>query len=337
MRGVRERLMKTAVRTALKRDRVARFIGRKRATGPDAALDRQVAAVLELERMMRYPALDSMTPQRARRYAEAGLSPLELDPVDMAGVVDTTVDGPAGPIAMRVYTPANASENWLVYFHGGGGVIGSIRDKDPVARYLAAATRCTVASIDYRLGPEAKHPAAIDDAVAAWRGVVARVKPGARVVVAGDSFGGYLSAHVDRRAERKPDLAVLIYPMVDLTLSAASIDRFARGYLLTRSMMHWFRGHYLHDDDDQRANSPRYWDDGDLLRRACPTIIATAGFDPLVDEGIEWADRLRAAGVTVRHRHYPSLVHGFLSLAGVVRAARAAVDELCRDVAELLR
>nr|MBA3452772.1 alpha/beta hydrolase fold domain-containing protein [Deltaproteobacteria bacterium] len=126
---------------------------------------------------------------------------------------------------------------------------------------------------------------------------------------------------------------VLIYPIVDLTLASASIDRHAEGYLLTRSMVHWFREHYLHPEQDRRHPSPWFWTD---LTGSAPAIVITAGYDPLVDEGDGYARRLAEAGVAVRHRPYPSLIHGFLSLAGQVRAARAATDQICADIVELL-
>jgi acetyl esterase len=252
----------------------------------------------------------------------------------MAEIADTTVPGDAGPISVRIYTPPRAGGDWIVYFHGGGGVIGSIRSSEPAVRYLAARTRCTVASVEYRLGPEARHPAAVDDAVAAWGAIVARAPANARIAVAGDSFGGFLSIHVDRAAARKPDLQVLIYPVIDWTMESPSIDRFASGYLLTKAMMTWFREHYLRDEADRRGASPRFFAD---VSHAGPALIVTAGFDPLVDEGIAWAGRLRAAGVTVRHRNHASLVHGFLSLGGAVRAARAATDELCDDIVDMLQ
>lgn len=319
--------MRTAVRAGMATDWFVRLAGRGRSTGQDAALDRQVAAALEFQRITRMPELDSMEPAAARKYAESGLSPTDLDPEPMAEVIDTTAAG----IPVRIFVPQDAGLDWIVYFHGGGGVIGSIAASEPVTRYLAARTRYTVASVDYRLGPEHKHPAAIDDAIAAYTALVPRAR--GRIVVAGDSFGGFLSAHVDRAAARKPDLQVLIYPLLDLTLSSPSIDRYANGYLLTKSMIHWFRGHYLHANDDQRAGSPWFWRD---VSTVAPAIIATAGFDPLVDEGNAWADRLRASGVAVRHRCHPSLVHGFLSLAGAVRAARAATDQICADIVELV-
>lgn len=318
-------------------DRFVRLVARKRAGGVDAALDRQVAAALEFQRIARLPPIDAMEPGPARRYAEGGMSPLDLDPTPMAEVVDTSVAGEAGPIAVRIFVPPDANNDWIVYFHGGGGVIGSIRGSEPVTRHLAAKTRCTVASVDYRLGPEAKHPAAIADAVAAWRALAERAPRDGCIAVAGDSFGGFLSAHVDRAAMihdlRRPDLQILIYPMLDLTMSQPSVDRYGDGYLLTKSMMLWFRAHYLASEGDQRAGSPWFWDD---LTGAAPALVVTAGYDPLVDEGTRWADRLRAAGVAVRHRCHPGLVHGFLSLAGAVRAARDATDRLCADVVDLL-
>ena len=291
--------------------------------------------MLALERLLRLPALDSFEPPRARAYAADGLAPFDVAPAPMAEVIDTAAPGPAGapPVPVRIFVPPGASRHWIVYFHGGGGVIGSIRSSEPVTRLLAARTRCTVASVGYRLGPEDRHPAAVDDALAAYAAMVARVPAGGRVAVAGDSFGGFLAAHVERAAARRPDLQVLIYPLVDLTLSSPSIDDNADGYLLTRAIMRWFRSHYLHPHDDHRAVSPRFWTD---LRGSAPAIVATAGFDPLVDEGDAWAEALAAAGVAVRHRRYPALVHGFLSLAGGVRAARRATEELFDDVRELL-
>ncbi len=312
---------------------MAALLGRKRRSGLDRDLDPQVAAVLEAQRLLRLPALDSMEPAHARRFAESGLSPLDVSATPMAEVIDTTVAGQAGDIPVRIFVPHDVGPHWIVYFHGGGGVIGSIRSSEPVTRLLAHQTGCTVASVDYRLGPEAKHPAAIQDACAAWDALMSRVPPQGRAAVAGDSFGGYLAAHVDHSAERKPDLQVLIYPLIDQTHTLPSLDRYAEGYLLTRAMVRWFGDHYMHVEDDRKASSPRFWPE---LRGAAPAIVVTAGYDPLVDEGDEHAERLAQAGVPVRHRRHPGLIHGFLSLGGGVRAARAATDELCADICELL-
>jgi len=310
-------------------------IGRGRMRGIDSDLDRQVAAVLEAQRLLRLPALDTMDPARARAFAATGLSPLDVATVPMAEVIDTTVAGRGGPIPVRIFVPPDAGRHWIMYLHGGGGVIGSIASSEPVTRLLAAQTHCVVASVGYRLGPEHRHPAAIEDACAAWDALAGRVH--GRMAVAGDSFGGFLSAHVDHHTleagGRRPDLQVLIYPTVDLTLTSPSIERHADGYLLTRSMIHWFRANYLNPTDDRRAVSPWFWP---TLRGSAPALIATAGYDPLVEEGDRYADKLRAAGTAVRLRQYPSLIHGFLSIAGGVVAAREATDELCRDIRELL-
>jgi len=329
---VKDLLLRGVTRVALAEPAI-RLLARKRRSGADTSLDRQVAGVLELQRLMKLPALDSMSPPAARRFAEEGLSPLDLPAAPMAEIIDITV----GTIPVRIYVPHGAGRNWIVYLHGGGGVIGSIRASEPATRTLAAQTRCTVASVQYRLGPEHRHPAAIEDACAAWEAIAARVPTGGKVAVAGDSFGGFLSAHVDHdsllRGKRRPDLQVLLYPIVDMTLVSPSIDRFADGYLLTRSMIHWFQANYLAPTDDRRAMSPEYWPD---LRGSAPALVVTAGFDPLVEEGDRYAERLSDAGVPVRHRRQPSLVHGFLSLAGGVRAARTAVDRICSDIVEML-
>ena len=325
--------MRTGALTALS----APFVGMLGRGRSEPGLDRQVAAVLELQRLLKLPALDSMEPQRARRFAEAGLSPLDVAPMAMAEVIDTTIAGASGPVPVRIYVPFRAGPHWIVYLHGGGGVIGSIAASDPVTRLIAAQTGCTVASVGYRLGPEDRHPAAIEDACSAWDTLVKRIPRSGKAVVAGDSFGGFLAAHVDRhamiRGTRQPDLQVLIYPIVDLTLTSPTIDSLGVGYLLTKSMMQWFRANYLRDADDRKIPSPAYWED---LTGAAPALVITAGFDPLVAEGDAHAERLRKSGVAVRHRLYPSLIHGFLSLAGGVTAARAAVDELCADVIELV-
>jgi acetyl esterase len=329
--------MRAGVRALLGPDALVRLLGRKRAEGDDAMLDRQLAAVLELQRISRLPALDSMEPVAARRFAEGGMSPLDVDPIAMAEVIDTHA---GGGIPMRIFVPHDAGPDWFVYFHGGGGVIGSIASSEPATRYLADRTKCTIASVGYRLGPEDRHPAGIEDAHVAWAAIAERAPASARIAVGGDSFGGFLTAHVEHHARtmggRRPDLQVLIYPLVDLTLTSPSIERFADGYLLTKSMIHWFRNHYLHPDDDQRAGSPWFWDDRELVG-AAPAIVATAGYDPLVDEGDAWAGRLAAQGVPVRHLREDSLVHGYLSLAGAIRTARAATDRLCAGVVEMLR
>jgi acetyl esterase len=316
-------LIAPLARAAMTRDWLVRLIARRRSEG----VDRQVAAALELARLL--PKLETMQPAHARRFAAGSLADTTLPRAEMAAITDVPVG--------RIFTPIDSTGDWIVYLHGGGGVIGSIEECEPVARYLAARTRCTVAVPAYRLAPEAKHPAAIVDACAAWHALSSMAPADGRVVVAGDSFGAFLAAHVERHARvvglRRADLQVLIYPLLDLTLQSPSVERFASGYLLTRPIMEWFRDHYSNPDDDHAANSPWYWTE---LQGTAPALIITAGFDPLVDEGIGWAERLAEAGTPVRHHHHESLIHSFLSLAGVVRAARAAVDTMCDEIVALL-
>lgn len=309
------------------------LLAKPRQHGAEAGLDRQVAAVLELQRRMKLPPLESLEPVAARRFAESGLSPLEVESEAMAQVIDAAIDA---NVRARIFVPHGAGDHWIVYFHGGGGVIGSARSSERLTRLLAAQTGCTVASIDYRLGPEHKHPAAIEDACAAWDAIAARAPARAKIVVAGDSFGGMLSVYVDRharRAARRPAAQVLFYPIVDLTMTSPGFQSHGEGYLYTRTMASYFRTHYLRDTDDRRAISPAFWVE---LDGAAPAIVITAGFDPLCPEGDAHAERLRRAGTQVIHHRHPSLVHGFVSLAGGVRAARAAVDEVCADIVRML-
>jgi acetyl esterase len=321
----------------MRSDWFVRLAGQKRSAGLDAALDRQVAAALEYQRVARLPPLESMDPVRAREFSEEQLGASELDPEPMAEITDTTLTHDRIPA--RIYVPHDASANWIVWCHGGGGVIGSIDGSERVTRYLAEHTKCTVASVGYRLGPEDKHPAAIDDACAAWEALAERMPEGARSAIGGDSFGGYLSVHVEREMRRRkgraPDAQILVYPLLDMTLTSPSIDKYAEGYLLTKSMMTWFRDHYLNNADERQTGSPWFWPDKELAG-AAPAIILTAGFDPLVDEGNAWAERLTRASVTVRHHCHESLIHGFLSLAGIVRAAKSAIDQLCVEIVETL-
>jgi acetyl esterase len=323
----------------MRSERVVRWMAKGRQSGVDAELDPQIAAICEYKRRMKLPDFDEMEVALARVYTEQQLGIAEIPPAPMAHVIDTFAGYDRVPA--RIYVPRGASDNWLVWIHGGGGVIGSLDGAESHARHIAARTKCTVASVDYRLGPEHRHPNGIDDACSAFQALCERVPAGGKVAVGGDSFGGYAAVVVEHHARtsggRRPDLQLLVYPVVDWTMSFPSTERNAHGYLLTRAMMTWFRGHYLERDDDaeRRAVSPWFWDEGEL-EGAAPAIVATAGYDPLVDEGDAWADRLRTAGVPVRHRRYAGLVHGFLSFGGVVRSARSAFDEVCADVVELL-
>jgi acetyl esterase len=222
----------------------------------------------------------------------------------------------------------------ILYFHGGGWTIGSLEAYDLPCRFFAARTGCALVAVDYRLAPEHKFPAAIDDAVAAYRWLAAEaiglgIDP-ARIVVAGDAAGGNIAtvaARLLREEARPPCLQWLIYPVTDLGMDSPSHTSCGRGFLLTHASMEWARDHYLNDPseaDDPRVSPLRAND----LAGLPPALIYTAGFDPLRDEGQAYADRLSAAGVKAIHREFESLIHGFAGMRGALQAAARAMDDM---------
>jgi acetyl esterase len=265
------------------------------------------------------------------RASQARFGPLlDLAPRALARVDDVVIPG---GIPARVYRPLDSPGlPILVYLHGGGFVLGSPDTHDGLCRTLAADAGCVVVSVDYRLAPEHPYPAAIDDALAAFRHVRAHAEDfGGRtdqVAVAGDSAGGALAALVCQRlreaGEPQPLVQALIYPCTDFRRVDPSHQHFAEGFFLTAAMLDWFYDLYLPDPGlaaDPQV-SPRLAAD---LRELAPALVLTAGFDPLRDEGQGYAAALREAGVAVEHRCHERLIHGFCSLGGVIPAARAAV------------
>ena len=283
------------------------------------------------------PRLETMSVPHARRAASATFDVFNADPVTMASVRDDHAPGPGGRVPVRVFIPREHHGGLVVYFHGGGGVIGSVANSDSFVRDLAARAGCVIASVDYRLAPEHPHPAAIDDAVAAYRWAVTQAAgwgaDPARVAVGGDSFGGFLAAWVERRGRAeglpRPRLCALIYPLLDLTCSSPSYRLFAEGFGLTLPLVHWFRRHYAPDRSTWRTASPMFLDD---VTDVAPTFLLAAGFDCLRDEGRAWEARVQAAGGQLRYRCHDGLIHGFIELTNVSRAARAAVDELADEL-----
>ncbi|HEX6456081.1 MAG TPA: alpha/beta hydrolase [Solirubrobacterales bacterium] len=258
-------------------------------------------------------------------------------PIPMQRVEELELPGPAGPIAARLFTPPGVEPPapLLVYFHGGGWVIGGLDTHDDPCRFLAAHSGARVLSVDYRLAPEHPFPAAAEDAFAAyaWAAVNAErlgADP-ARIGVGGDSAGGNLAGAVCMMARDSgapsPAMQLLIYPVTETAGTAASRRTFAEGFLLTRGDMDWFEQRYLPPQVDR--NDPRVA----LLEAADfsglpPAYVATAGFDPLRDEGEELARRLREAGVPVALRRHPGLVHTFANLTAICPSARAAMLEV---------
>jgi acetyl esterase len=227
----------------------------------------------------------------------------------------------------------------LVFFHGGGWTIGDLDTHDVVCRQLALGAGCAVFSVDYRLAPEHPFPAAVDDCFFATRYIHSnaeklQIDPG-RIAVGGDSAGGNLAAVVALMAREQggPPLAyqLLIYPATDQRCQFASHERNGEGYLLTRDGIRFFRGAYLPNEADRAA-----WRASPLLAASHaglpPALVLTAGYDPLVDEGRAYAERLAKAGVEVAYREYSDMVHGFVLFGGVVDAANAAVNECCRQL-----
>jgi len=272
------------------------------------------------------PELHELGVERSRRRMDKS-APL-LDRV-VSGVRTRDL---SSPLPMRVYWPVVEDRGKLpivVYFHGGGWVIGSIASHDGICRALAAEVGAVVVSVGYRLGPEHRFPAAVDDALLATRWVSEHAAElggdPSRLAVAGDSAGGNLAATTALQLRDRVRFQLLVYPVTDLTLQHASYRHFAEGFLLTRAAMEWFIAHWV--DESQQRNplaSPLFVED---LRGAPPATILTAGFDPLRDEGRAYAARLRDAGVPVDDRLYPSLIHGFFSMAGAIDAAAAAFDD----------
>jgi acetyl esterase len=299
-------------------------------------LDPQIQGILALHRRAGKKLPHELPLATARADMEQSVTLLPLVTPALATVEDLTLSGPAGPIPVRLYRPRGAARPApaLVYYHGGGFALGSLDSHDGVCRALAAGARCVVVAIDYRLAPEHRFPAAVEDAIAAFREVAARASAlgldAARLAVGGDSAGGNLAAVVAQETHAdaaRPCFQLLLYPAVDMTLSFASVDALGRGFLLERLSMDWYIDRYLpvgQDRRDPRA-SPLH---AASLAGLPPAFVATAGFDPLRDEGQAYAEKLAASGVRVDQRCYGGLIHGFLHFAGPVRAANEALTEV---------
>jgi acetyl esterase len=280
--------------------------------------------------------LEKLSPTEARALWED--APVDFDPPgrDRPVTREHTVPVNGGQIAVREYAPAAASGPLpaLVYYHGGGWVVGSIESHEGLCERLAAISGCLVFSADYRLAPEHPFPVPLADCEAVFEWVAANaaglgVDP-QRIAAGGDSAGGNLTAALcnSRKGAGKslPSLQLLIYPCTDMNFATASCTECATGPFLTLEAMKWFRGHYLRSQDEwsNPLASPLLAAD---LSGQPPAIVVTAGFDPLADEGEAYAERLRAAGVPVTHRGYDSLIHGFANMS-LIPEARAAVKEI---------
>jgi acetyl esterase len=306
------------------------------------AVTPEVRTVLDALAALGSPPIEEQTPQQVRE-AYGQFSALGSR-AEMASVTDRSCPGPAGDVPVRVYVPAAepGPRPVLVYFHGGGWVIGDLETHDATVRALAAASGVTIVSVDYRLAPEHPFPAAIGDCMAAVRWVAEpstaaelAIDP-SRMAVGGDSAGGNLAAVVAQQLrDTGPPLRfqLLVYPATDMHFSHSSIDENADGYFLTKADMTWFRGHYCCDEDwsDPRM-SPLLATD-EAVRGVAPALVITAEYDPLRDEGEAYVAKLQAAGVDAKASRYDAVIHGFFSMSDLVPEGKAAIDE----AAEALR
>jgi acetyl esterase len=308
-------------------------------------VDPHIAAVLAMLDEAGVPPMYEGTPEAGRalylQLTHGARTPEQLAPV--ASTEDRIVPGAAGGLKARVYRPeGDAPFPTVVFFHGGGWVIGDLDTHDNMARHICRGSGAVVVAVDYRLAPEHPFPAAADDAVAAARWVAGHLDElggDGRLAVAGDSAGGNLAAVVAQvlRDEGTPLAGqFLIYPAVDAEGEYPSRVENATGYFLEKDTMDWFYGHYAGawDDAKDARLSPLHHAD---LAGLPPAVIVTAEFDPLRDEGEAYGEALRAAGVRADVQRYDGLIHGFFDRGTISPAAQKAIDESCARFGELLR
>jgi acetyl esterase len=301
----------------------------------------EVRALLEMMDAQGSPPLETQDPVEARA---ARLEPMKMlggEPAVLDRVEDLSIPGPAGDVPIRIYAIEQGGVRpALIYFHGGGFVFGNLDTHDAVSRAIAKESGAIVISVDYRLAPEHKFPAAVNDSHAATAWVAANAArlgiDASRISVGGDSAGGNLATVVAMRCREAggPALAsqLLIYPVTDSsTYETGSHREFADGYFLTTAAMDWFTGHYLVSSEQKRHPevSPLL---APTLRGLPPALVITAEFDPLRDEGEAYAERLRQAGVPVTVTRYPGMIHGFVSMHGVLTGGRQAIQEIAEFV-----
>lgn len=299
-------------------------------------LDTEVQILLRLSNLLGHSDWSRHGVHKARNLTDATSAILQARPEGALSIHDEVIRVKGGVVRARVYRDEAATGPLpvIVYYHGGGFVIGSIRSHDGECRAMALRTGAMVLSIDYRLAPESPFPAAVDDGTAAYLWAVEHVAAlggdPSRMLVAGDSAGGNIAAVValDLRGHaHRPFFQCLIYPATDFTRSMPSHQYFKDGYFLTKKSMDWFLGNYLPpgaDPTHPRA-SPLF---EKQLSGLPPALVVTAGFDPLRDEGRAYADALRAAGVPTEYRCHEGLIHGFFSMSAGPTAAGVAFDEI---------
>lgn len=305
---------------------------------PDAA---KVVELIIASGRPPYPTIGHVA---AREIFVASRAILQPDPAPVAEVRDLAAKGPAGPIPLRLYrgkgTEAKSPQPTLIYFHGGGWVLGNLDSHDGVCRDIANAARCTVISVDYRLAPEAKFPAAADDSIAAAQWIHDNAAElgvdRTRLAVGGDSAGGNLSAvvalHARDNGGPKLRLQVLIYPSADMSSVYPSYEEFAEQLPLTRTTMDWFVDLYLKN----RSEDAKDWRASPLHAKSLtglpPAFVITAAMDPLRDEGEEFARALMKAGVPVEVKRFDGQIHGFLTMGRIVKDSAVAIADIATEL-----
>ncbi|MBM3555314.1 MAG: alpha/beta hydrolase [Alphaproteobacteria bacterium] len=306
-------------------------------------IDADCAWVLAATAAAKRPPLWQLSPAEGRLGYLQSVRVLDGDRLELPRVENRFIDGPGGRLPIRIYQPEHPSGGGLVFFHGGGHVIGDLETHDGACRRFASWAKVTVIAVDYRLAPEHKFPAGFDDCLAAWHWVLGAASAlgidAKRLAIGGDSAGGNLAAAVTQALKRQkaslPALQVLIYPGMTVHRESESFRSFADGYLLDAKTIQWFMDNYIGEPShaaDPRA-SPGLAKD---LAGLPPALIYTAGFDPIRDEGHAYADALNAAGVKARYRCYERLIHGFLTMTGRVAAAREAQKDMAAALATAL-
>lgn len=289
------------------------------------------------------PPIGTLSPEEVRKGETEGLAPLSAPLGRQVRCEALTVPGAAGEIPARLYRPVgqDRSAPLIVWAHMGGGVIGTLDTSHAFAGLLARIARAPVLSVDYRLAPEHRFPAGLDDVIAAFRwGRDNAGRFGADgAAIGGDSMGGNFAAIVcqemKRAGEAQPAFQLLIYPCTDVASQTPSMTTYGEAFPLNRAMMDWFMGHYMSPSCDPTSPRLSPLREKDLTGLA-PAVIATAGFDPLVDQGEAYAKALRAAGVHAEYRCYDSLCHAFTAFTGAVPAADAACREIAGKVRRLI-
>ena len=285
----------------------------------------------------RLKPLEDSTVEEARALREERGNPFAPPGCDLASMSDLVIPSRAGKLSLRIYRPIPGGETLegaLVFFHGGGFVLGNVEQYDSLSQQLAYHSNCIVISVEYRLAPATKSAGIFADGFDAYAWVYTNAEELGidknRIALGGDSAGGNLTIAVLLNCKKNqfpmPAFQLLIYPATDWTMSATSIDEFAEGYFLTKKGMQWFRGHYL--ESPERAYdhdvSPLLSD----LSGLPAAYVLTAGFDPLRDEGKAFADRLASFNVAVEHVCYTDMIHGFVSFAGGIAAGMIALEAM---------